>query len=344
MSTYRRPTRLLSAVLGLALLLAAQASAASAADRQKTPVSVRFSWKLKGEYAPLYVALDQGYFAQEGLDVKLGEGAGSQAALASVIKDQDQAVWLPGIFALQAISKGVPVKLVALYNPAAPIAIISWPDKPIRTPKELEGKNLATAVGETGTNYLSVLCEKNRIDCSKINLVNMAPDARVPAFIARKVDAVSVYRTNDLPILVAKHGRNFVELDEAEWGLRVPGSAFVASNEYIARHPNVLAGLIRAVNKGIRFSQSNPKAAAEIMLKYWPASLSTEVVAEQVDALVKAVPDYRGKPMGWTDEALIADALKALKAAGEVSETKPLDAYYTNAIVEMAGRASGSGS
>ena len=105
----------------------------------KPHVSVRFSWKLKGEYAPLYVALDEGYFSKERLDVLLGEGAGSQAALASLMRGDDQAVWLPGIFALQAISKGMPLKLVALYNPAAPILIISWPEKPVRTPRIWKG-------------------------------------------------------------------------------------------------------------------------------------------------------------------------------------------------------------
>ena len=37
-------------------------------------LTVRFTWKLKGEYAPLFVALDKGYYKAEGLDVELAEG------------------------------------------------------------------------------------------------------------------------------------------------------------------------------------------------------------------------------------------------------------------------------
>src|SRR6185437_12686305 len=76
----------------------------------KTPVSIRFSWKLKGEFAPLYVALDKGYFAAENLNVTLGEGTSSQTALGSIIQNQDQFAWIPGVFAAQAISTGLPVK------------------------------------------------------------------------------------------------------------------------------------------------------------------------------------------------------------------------------------------
>src|SRR5262249_60970737 len=47
--------------------------------RQK--VLVRFTWKLKGEYAPLYVALDKGYYAAEGLDIEFAEGSGAETTV-----------------------------------------------------------------------------------------------------------------------------------------------------------------------------------------------------------------------------------------------------------------------
>lgn len=325
----------LRTALAAALVVGIGATAAHAADG--TPVSLRFSWKLKGEYAPLYAALDNGYYRKQGLDVRLGEGAGSQAALASLLRGDDQAVWMPGIFALQAISKGMAVKLIALYNPAAPILFISWPSKPIRTPKDFIGKTVATAVGETGTTFLPVLCEKNHIDCSKITLVRMAIQARVPAFVAHKVDSVSVYRTNDLPILNAKFGPHaFVELDEAAWGAGVPGSALVASDAYLAKHPEVLVKLVRAVDEGMAFSSKHPLAAAKIMLKHWSASLTPAVVADQVKGLMAAVPKDEDKPMGYLDPKVLEAALHALKAAHQVAAVQPVADYYTNSIVEKA--------
>lgn len=344
MQTNRRWTRRLVAT-GLAaaamVFLGIPAPQAVAASGAKIPVSLRFSWKLKGEYAPLYVALDKGYFADEGLDVKLGEGAGSQAALAGLIRGDDQAVWLPGIFALQAISKGMPVKLVALYNPAAPILIISWPQKPIRTPQDLLGKSIATAVGETGTTFLPVLCEKNHIDCGKIKLVHMEIESRVPAFVAKKVDAVSVYETNDMPILESKFGdKAFVSLDEAKWGAGVPGSSVLASNAYIAKHPEVLVKLVHAINRGVAFSTKDPNAAAKIMLKHWSSSLSPAVVAKQIEALMAAVPKNTGKPMGYMEKPVLHDALAALLAAKQVESVKPVETYYTNEIVEKAAKGS----
>ena len=118
--------------VGAAMCLAATLSPATAGDTrvsteqlaQSTPISIRFSWKLKGEYAPFYVALDKGYFKDEGLDVKLGPGAGSQGALAAVEQGQETATFAPAIFGLQAISKGLNVKIIALYHPGTPMALM----------------------------------------------------------------------------------------------------------------------------------------------------------------------------------------------------------------------------
>jgi NitT/TauT family transport system substrate-binding protein len=64
---------------GIAALLLILASALP--SRAADEVNVRFSWKLKGEYAAFYMALDHGFFAQHGLNGHLGEGAGANALL-----------------------------------------------------------------------------------------------------------------------------------------------------------------------------------------------------------------------------------------------------------------------
>lgn len=295
-------------------------------------VNVRFSWKLKGEYAHMYVAQERGYFTREGINVRLGEGAGAQAALGALLQGQEDAVLLPGIFALTAISKGMPVKLIALYHPVTPMALISKPEKPVRVPKDLEGKSIGTAVGETGTSYLDTFCRKNGVDCGKINKIQVQAQARVPLFIQGKLDVVSVYQTNDLPILRENEAIKFVVLELDKHGLAVPGMALVSSDAIIAKKPEALRKLLKAAGDAIVDARKDPAAAANMMIKNWSGSPSPAVVTAQVKATVDAIPDAPGKTIGWVEEKVIVDALDLLKSAGEIDTPKAASVYYTNSL------------
>src|SRR5437868_13670252 len=145
-------TRLLKATLA-AGLLAALAIASAPADvaygQSLEKVTVRFTWKLKGEYAPLYVALEKGYYKAEGLDVQLAEGNGAQNVLKAVAAGNEKFGYGPAVAAAQAVSQGLPVKVAAVYQTKAPMGVIAFPDTPLKGPKDLEGTRLAISVGET---------------------------------------------------------------------------------------------------------------------------------------------------------------------------------------------------
>jgi NitT/TauT family transport system substrate-binding protein len=315
--------------LGVSMLAAT--SGAAQADEQ---VNVRFSWKLKGEYAAMYVAQEKGFYAREGLTVRLGEGAGAPAALGALLQGQEDAVLLPAIFALTAISKGMPVKLISLYHPKTPIALISWPENPVRVPKDLEGKVIATAIGETGTTYLDSFCKKNGVDCAKVKKVQVDAQSRVPLFVQHKVDVVSVYQTNDLPVLEEKQGTKFIVLEMDKNGLSVPGMALVSSDAIIAKKPEVLRKLLKAVGEGVVAMKKDPAEGADAIVKNWPGHPSVSSVTTQVKATADAIPATPGHPVGWIDDKVIADALQLLKSTGEVDAPKPTDAYFTNSLLD----------
>jgi len=281
----------------------------------------------------MYVAQEKGFYAREGLNVRLGEGAGAPAALGALLQGQEDVVLLPAIFALTAISKGMPVKLISLYHPVTPIALISWPENPVKVPKDLEGKTIGTAIGETGTTYLESFCKNNGIDCSKVKKVQVDAQSRVPLFVQHKVDVVSVYQTNDLPVLEEKQGSKFVVLEMDKNGLSVPGMALVSSDAIIAKKPDTLRKLLKAVGDGVITMKKDPAEAANMLVKNWPGHPSVSSVTTQVKATADAIPAAGGQPVGWIDEKVIANALQLLKSTGEVEAPKAPDAYFTNSLL-----------
>ena len=300
---------------------------------QAENLNVRFSWKLKGEYGFFYLGKAKGLYKDAGISLNLGEGAGAPAALGALIQGQEDAVVLPGIFAITAIQKGMPIKLVALYQPAAPVVLISHPEKPVTKPKDLEGKTIATAVGETGTTYLGVFCEVNKIDCSKVNKIQMDSQSRVPQFVQNKVDVVSVYLTNDFPNLEAKTGVKYPVLDMRDYGLSIPGLAVVVSDEGLKNKAALLRNFLAANAKAIEMTRADPVAATAALQAVWNPSPSQEVVQQEIEATSTSIHSPSGKPTGWIEESAITNALKLISGVEKVGELKPASAFYTNELL-----------
>lgn len=294
---------------------------------------VRFSWKLSGAYGFFYLGDQKGVYKDAALELKLGEGASSQAALGGLIQGQEDVVVMPGIFAVSAIQRGMPVKIIGVYQPSTPLALISHPDNPVNTPKDLEGKTIAHAVGETGTSYLGAFCEINSVDCTKINKIQMDSQTRVPQFLQRQVDVVSVYRNNDLPVLEDKAGAKFVTLNMSDYGLSVLGEAIVASDEGIAKNGDALRSFLAANAKSIEMMRADPAGTAAALKAVWKAGPSDQVLQRQIETTAASFTTSAGTPVGWVDEKVIANALKLIGSVDDIGTPRPLSDFYTNELL-----------
>ncbi len=331
---WTRTARMIGPLLVLVLAVSGLAGCSAPKASQHTKVTVRFTWKNKGEYAPLYLALDKGYYAAEGLDVTFAEGSGAQTALKLLANGQDQVVYGPAVAGAQAVSSGLPVKVIALYTPRVPMGVISFPDVKLQTPKDLEGKKIATSVGETFTDLLPSFCKLNNVDLNKITRVQMDNSARTAQFLNHKIDVMSVYLNNELPELEKTAGVRFNVLNIADWGMNLPGAALISSNDYIKNNPKVLQGLLRATAKGFADAQKNPEEAATAMLKYWQTTVDKGIITQQVKATVDALGNYPGQPLGYQDQDLWTKALNLMVDTGAIKEKKDISDYYTNSLLK----------
>jgi NitT/TauT family transport system substrate-binding protein len=297
-------------------------------------LTVRFTWKLKGEYAPLYVALDKGYFKAEGLDVQLAEGNGAQNVLRAVAAGNEKFGYGPAVAAAQAVTQGLPVKVAALYQTSAPMGVIAFPEVQLKSPKDLEGKRLAISVGETFGDMIRPFTRINKVDIGKIQLIQMDSSARTTQFLTRKIDVMSVYLSNELPQLERRVGTKFNVMNVADFGLKVLGSSMYVSNAFAEQNPEAVKKLLRATAKGYRDAMANPKEAAKIMAKYMAVPEHPDVLDRQVLATVTTTNAPSGQPIGWQAASDWQANLDLLKETGAIKDFKPLGTYFTNQYLQ----------
>ena len=275
----------------LSVCAAAFAFVGSTALASEESLEVRFTWKIKGEYAGLYVAEAKGLFAQNGLKVSMKQGAGGQAAMAGLLQGQEDVVVSPGAYALSSVSKGMPIKIIALYHPATPLALFSHADKPIRVPKDLVGKKIATSF-DTFTNYINVFCKKTAIDCSLVNKVRVNNNMQQPLFIDRQVDAFGGYLDVDWPLLKASTPKPLVYIDLTKYGMVIPGLSVVASDAVIAKRPEALRKFLAAVGRGTELARADVSEATNILLKVWDVAPSSQGRTGANSVRGRLYPDY----------------------------------------------------
>jgi NitT/TauT family transport system substrate-binding protein len=161
----------------------------------------------------------------------------------------------------------------------------------------------------------------------------MDAQSRVPQFLQKQVDVVSVYKNNDLPVIEARVGTKFPALDLAQNGLAIPGLAAVSSNATIAKKPDVLKRYLAAVNQGIEAAKKDPKAATAAISKAWKGGPAPEVIEAQVRATMDTIETQPGKPLGWTDPQTVVHALELLKTDEAIGTPKPAQTFFTNDLL-----------
>jgi NitT/TauT family transport system substrate-binding protein len=139
-SAARRLRAIVAGVACLAIPLAAaplQPAFSQAAEK----VTVRFTWKLKGEYAPLFVALDKGYYKAEGLDVTMDPGQGSAGAVQRVATGAYQIGFadVNSTIEYNAKNPGKEVLCVFMAYDFAPFGVYALKKSGIKVPKDLDG-------------------------------------------------------------------------------------------------------------------------------------------------------------------------------------------------------------
>jgi NitT/TauT family transport system substrate-binding protein len=324
----RRAQWLLVGFVALAVAAGLAARGREAPAQEK--ITFRMNWYWGGIHAPFVLAKERGYFEKEGLNVEIAEGKGSATTVQLVGTKADTFGWADGSTIALNLAKGVPVKAVATILNVLPYAVVSLDEKNIRTAKDLEGKSLAITPGDGLTQTWPAVVAANKLDASKIKLVHVAPQAKIPAVTEKQVDAL-LGGADDQAISIEAKGMKTRALKFGDLGVPLIGFAILAHQDMIKDRPDLVRKVVAASLKGWQDALKDPDAAVAAVKKIAPL-VDADVVKKQllVDLSLVFSQANTEKRLGWGPPADWQSTIDLLKQYRGLEGTQPATAYYTN--------------
>jgi NitT/TauT family transport system substrate-binding protein len=222
--------------------------------------------------ATAWFAVDQGYFAQNGLDVAV-EVITSGGAIVAGVAGGALDVGVASIGSLStAHARGIPVVALApggLYNGALPTSVLAVAqNSPLRTAKDLTGKTIAIqTLGELASFSISSWIDHNGGDAKSVKFVEIPTSSMTDAIAKGRVDAAFIAE----PFYsLGKPTIRFFAPTYDGVAKRFLISAWVARREWIAQNPDVAAKFVAAMRTAAVWGNQtqNLTASGTILGKY----------------------------------------------------------------------------
>ncbi|HEY7244593.1 MAG TPA: ABC transporter substrate-binding protein [Xanthobacteraceae bacterium] len=323
---------------GLSTISAATVLGSHVRAQTAEAVTMRLNAIAYGEHAPFAVGIEKGFFLSEGLALKLLQGNGSGNAVQITASKQDPFGYADAGTVMRAVARGVPVRLVGVFQQLSPLSIIFFADKGFKTPKDLEGHSIALTAGDALHQLLPAVFRKNGVDQSKVRLLLMDLAAKSTAVIDGRADAMGGYFTTQGPQIATVAKKPTAWLKYSDFGVNTLSDGVIVHRDLIAGNPELIRRFLRAATRAWSYAEAHPQDAVNALIKMFPDS---SFLAQPGQALkqweahsgLTRTARAKGREPGWVAPEDVQDTLDLLAEYAELTPKGKVDDYVTNAFL-----------
>jgi NitT/TauT family transport system substrate-binding protein len=324
--------------LAPALSLALPLAFAAPADAQ-TKLKMVLNWKYQGPQGQFFLSDDRGYFKAEGIDMTIDQGNGSGPP-AGLVANGTYDVGFGDINALIELAArkpdDAPIAVYILFN-QPPFTVAVKADSPIKVPKDFEGKTLGGAAGDGALKLFPALCKIAKFDCAKVKITNFQPNLREQLLMQGQVDGAFGYvNTIRFSAKLAGIDDKLIRyINYGDYGMDLYSNSIIVSKKMVKEKPELVRGLVRAINKGVLDMIKDPDAAVAAVAKR-EALIKVSVERERLDATMHEEmnhPEIAKLGLGNADMARLKRSIDILVDANALPRTPAVEEVFTPAFL-----------
>jgi ABC-type nitrate/sulfonate/bicarbonate transport system substrate-binding protein len=296
-----------SLLRGSAALLAAPL-AAPAVWAQTGPARIRFTlpWLAQGATAYAYIAREMGQFRDRGIDATISRGFGSNAAAQAIAQGQFEFGLVGASSVILNAARGLPLVGLATVNYDMTMGILLRQDSPIRTPKDLEGRRLATVPAGVDAPFLPAYLRLAGVDPARVQMQQVDNRVFERTIVDRQVDAGSGIGSSSIPVMMAQNAPHRFMLF-SQVGLQFYANVVTTRPEILARSPDLCERVVDALLDAAAFQLREPEQALDALVRQVPEIAITQVgrdnarLSQGIMQSTMLAPEAIENGLGWTD-------------------------------------------
>ena len=287
-------------------------------------------------YAPMYVAIEKGYFEEEGIDLTLVNGNGADNVMTALIAGEADIGFMgseASIYVYQEGSQNYAVNFAQLTQRAGNFLVGREPDDDF-TWEDLKGTTvLGGRAGGMPQMIFEYILKQNGIDPQKDLTIIQNIDFGVTAEAFASGTADYTVEFEPFATSLEQSGNGYVLASLGVDSGYVPYTCFCALESYMEDHPDVIQGFTNAIQKGINYVAGHtPEEIAQV--------IAPQFAESDFDALVTIVERYYEQDTWKTDVIFTEEAFNLLQdildEAGELSQRVDYDVLVNTEFAQKA--------
>ncbi len=309
---------------------------ASPSRRSPQRATLQLQWVAQAQFAGYYVALDKGWYREEGIDLTINPGGADIVPIDQVVSGKSDfgTSFLADLCV--GVRKGKPIISIAQLQPKSGLLLIAKKTSGIREPRDFIGRRVGVWLGGWDAQFNALLANEG-IDARDVGVISQGYD--MAPFLNGETDVASAMVYNEY-LTVLESGIKPADLnviDYAEYGLGLPGDILFTTREMAEQRPDTCARMVGATLRGWQYAIEHPEEAVDIVLKHDKSGRLDRAHQLSMMNEIAKLMQRPGRDIGYTERIVIKQTIYVLRDKVLGGPLQPED-VYTNDFWEQASQ------